>query len=138
MKAFFSISQNKLLLPHNEETREYVSKLQVGTVISADIKKARNYENHKRFFAFIKITFDMQEFFTEIEAYRYWLTMKCGWFDTIVAPNGFTIFKAKSISFESMDEIEFNKLFSSAIDVFLESFGKDVSYDDLLQAVSFS
>ena len=37
-----------------------------------------------------------------------------------------------------MDEIEFNKLFSSAIDVFLESFGKDVSYDDLLQAVSFS
>lgn len=138
MKAFFRVLPNRSLIPHDDETKKYIDRREVGQIISADIKMARNYENHKRFFAFITQTFGMQDHFTELEAYRYWLTMKCGFFDTVIAPNGVAMFKPKSISFESMDEDEFGRLFSEAIDVFLESFGNGLTEQDVLQAISFS
>ena len=99
MKAFFQKSRNGGFYPHDVDTQKYFKNRIPGTIIVADVKIARNYENHKRFFSFLNTTFDMQEHFTELEAYRYWLVMKCGYFDTIVAPNGNTLFKARSISF---------------------------------------
>ena len=138
MKAFFRILPNKSLIPHDDDTKKYIDRRSVGQILVAEVKMARNYENHKRFFAFITQTFGMQDHFTELEAYRYWLTMKCGFFETIVAPNGVAMFKPKSISFESMEEDEFIELFSAAIDVFLDSFGNGLTESDVLQAISFS
>jgi len=137
VKAFFTRSGDNLI-PKDAETMAYVSRRKPGEVIVAEIKIARNYENHKRFFAFLDMTFGMQEHFEVEEAYRKWLTMKCGYFDTIVAPNGKTIFIAKSISFENMPEDEFQKLFSTAIDIFLKEFGNGLSENDILQAIGFS
>ena len=137
MKAFFEVDQDYSLIPKDEDTRKYILNRKVGQVISADIKMSRNYDNHKRFFSFINTTFHMQEHFTEQEAYRYWLTMKCGYFDTIVAPNGTTMFKARSISFDAMEEDEFRKLFSTAIDVFLRELGKGLTDQEVMQAIEY-
>lgn len=137
MKAFFTRSGSNLI-PKDPDTMAYISRRKPGEVIVAEIKIARSYENHKRFMAFIGMTFDMQEHFEQVEAYRYWLTMKAGYFDTIVAPNGTTIFKAKSIAFESMPEDEFRALFSAAIDVFIKEFGSDLTEDDIMQAIGFA
>lgn len=137
MKAFFKVLPNGSLSPCDEDTKKYISRRKPGQIMSADIRMARNYGNHQRFFAFLNTTFGMQDHFEQLEAYRYWITMKSGWFVTIVAPNGNTMFKAKSIDFSSMDEDEFKKLFSAAIDVFLNEFGNGLTEDDILQAISF-
>jgi len=137
VKAFFRVLPNRSLIPHDNETKEYIGRREVGQIISADIKMARNYGNHRRYFSFINATFGMQDHFEEIEAYRYWLTMKCGFFDTIIAPNGTTMFKPKSIAFDSMDEDEFKRVFSESINVFLKYFGGDLTENDVLQAISY-
>ena len=137
MKAFFRVSGDLELVPHNPETQKYMLNRKEGEVIVAEIKRARNYENHKRFFSFIDATFDIQRHFDTPEAYRRWLTMKCGYFSTIVAPNGNTIFVADSIAFENMEEDEFKKLFSTAIDVFLKELGKGVSEQELMRVIDY-
>ena len=108
-----------------------------GDILSCDVKICRNYDNLKRFMKFIQISFDMQDFFTEPEAYRYWITMKSGFFNAIVFPSGKTMFKARSIAFDEMEEDEFNELFSTAIDVFLREYGKGQTEDDILNIVGF-
>lgn len=137
MKAFFAVLDNGLLKPMDEDTRIYINRREPGTVISADIKQARNYEQHKRFFSFLETTFDMQDHFTEPEAYRKWITMKSGYFDTIVTPKGDTLFVAQSISFEAMDEDIFKKLFDTAIDVFIRELGKGLTDQELLRAIDY-
>lgn len=138
MKLFFKLSDDLEMIPQGSDTLGWMAKRKAGEVISADVKKVRNYENHKRFFSFVNTTFDMQDHFDVVEAYRRWLTMKCGYFSTIVAPNGNTIFVADSIAFEKMDEEEFRKMFSTAIDVFLKELGNGVSESDLLKAINYS
>ncbi|MDH5183645.1 MAG: DUF1367 family protein [Gammaproteobacteria bacterium] len=134
MRAFFEVTAEGLI-PKDEETRLYIGRRKAGQVLSADIKMARNYENHKRFFKFVDDTFDIQRHFEEKEAYRYWLTMKAGWFDPIVTPNGTTIFKARSIAFDEMEEEEFRKLFSRVIDVFLHEF--ELTENEINQVISY-
>ena len=130
---------NGYLVPIEEEGRKLVNSLSVGQAIQAKVKKSRNYQNHKRFFAFIDTTFHMQEHFTDEEVYRRWLIMKAGYFHTAVAPNGTVMFFADSISFDIMeDEEKFTKLFSSCIDVFIRELGKGITQDELLRVIDFA
>ena len=124
-------------VPSDVAAVKYIYNRKVGDILSADVKICRSYPQLQRFMKFIAITFDMQEHFDSKPAYRYWLTMKAGYFDTIVAPNGNTMFKAKSIAFAEMEEDEFREVFSSCIDVFLKEFGQGQTEDDILQVVGF-
>lgn len=124
--------------PVDDDGLTALMKLKQNSVVKIKFTLARNYENHKRFFAFVNTTFDMQEHFTEILNYRKWLTMKCGYYTTIVTPKNDTIFIADSINFDSMDEDEFQKLFSSAIDVFIRELGKGISEDEFMDVLRFS
>ena len=142
MKAFFHVSciddGLAYVVPHDEPTTKYISRRKANEVIVAEIKLARNYEQHKRYFSFLNFTFDNQDHFEEFEAYRKWLALKAGFFTTLVEPNGNIRYIVDSISFESMDEDVFEKLFSVSIDVFLKNFGGDMTQDELLQAVSYA
>lgn len=121
----------------DEEACTWLAKIHEGELVLCDIKRSRNYENHKRFFKFVEITFDMQEHFTEIEKFRRWLQMEAGYFSTIVSPNGEVRFVADSIAFDRMDEPEFQKLFSAAIDVFLRELGNGLDEVKLMQVIRF-
>ncbi|MDA3833734.1 MAG: DUF1367 family protein [Spirochaetales bacterium] len=137
MKAFFRKQQDGSWIPHDEKTEKYCNRRDVGQVLSGEFKIARNYENHKRFFSMIAATFDMQDFFKEQEAYRKWLILKAGYFETIVGPSGDVTLIPESMAFEHMDEDVFRQVFSAVIDAFLEHFGKGISYDDVMQVVSY-
>jgi len=138
MRLFLQVTPDYGLVPTDDEGIAYIYKRDAGAILQCDVKTVRNYENHKRYFKFLQITFDMQEHFTEFEYYRHWLTMKAGYFDTIVAPNGNAIYKAHSLSFADMDEDIFKKVFSSSIDVFLKEFGNGLTEDALLEIIGFA
>lgn len=137
MKAWIVRTPSGHIVPADEESRETLKTVPEGVVIKCEFFLNRDYQKHKKFFAFLKATFDMQEHFTEMDNYRTWLTMKAGWYDTIVAPNGRVIFQPKSIAFDKMEQDDFNKLYSTCIDVFLRELGKGITQDQLLRVVEF-
>ena len=51
------------------------------------------------------------------DAYRAWMTIEAGHFDTIQLPDGTLRKHPRSISFASMDETEFQQLYRAALDV---------------------
>ncbi|CAM7936335.1 DUF1367 domain-containing protein [Atlantibacter hermannii] len=51
------------------------------------------------------------------DAYRAWVTIEAGHFDTIQLPDGTLRKHPRSISFASMDETEFQELYRAALDV---------------------
>lgn len=126
-----------VLAPADEQAEETIKAMKFGQVVKVNYSFPRNYENHKRFFAFIKTTFEMQDWFDNIHHYRKWIVMKSGSYTTIVAPNGYTIFDADSIAFHKMNEAEFRQMFSDCIDAFLSAWGDRISRDELERVVDF-
>jgi len=51
------------------------------------------------------------------DAYRSWVTIEAGHFDAIELPDGTLRKHPRSISFASMDEVEFQQLYKAALDV---------------------
>jgi len=92
------------------------AKLKENDIYEVDIKRKRNYEFHKKYFALINLCFDNQETFTEFEDLRNYLTMKAGYVKKIETGTGQMILPL-SISFAKMDNIEFEQLYQKTIDV---------------------
>jgi hypothetical protein len=51
------------------------------------------------------------------EAYREWVTIQAGYYTEHIYPDGSKNRRAKSISFSKMDELEFQQLYKSALNV---------------------
>lgn len=49
------------LVPHTEHDREIFNKWKLGALITGKFSQVRSYENHKRFFALLNLTFDYWE-----------------------------------------------------------------------------
>ncbi|MBA5202213.1 DUF1367 family protein [Pectobacterium aroidearum] len=50
-------SSGGILVPSTPDTREYLNRLKVGSVICADFKKARNAAFHRKFFSLLNLGF---------------------------------------------------------------------------------
>jgi len=137
MKTHLKVDENYALIPVDNDGIKYVFNRTVGDILSCEIKIERNYHFLQKYFVLIKTMFDQQEHFDSQESFRRWIQMKSGYYSTIVAPNGNTIFHADSISFDKMSEEDFAKLYSAVIDVFLKEFGRGQTENDLLQIIGF-
>jgi len=103
-----------------EHDHEKVANLAIGEILEVRASKVRDPLNHRRFFAMLKIIFENQEHFKDIDAMRRWLIMKTGRFKIIVAPNGFVLYEHQSMNYASMDEETFCKLKEDVADVALK------------------
>lgn len=89
-----------------------------------DYKKSRNPKNHRRYFAFIKNAFDMQDQYDNQEIFRKYLEMLAGHFDTVIsARTGEAMYWPRSIGWDALDETEFRKLFDEVVNAFLNWYG---------------
>jgi len=133
------IVEMNVLIGKDDATKKYLSRRKDCQVLVAEIKQARNYLNHKRMFDFVNATFGMQDVYTNTEIYRNWLTVAAGWFNIMMEPNGETYLFPKSWKFEEMDEEEFKRMFSAAIDAFLgeEKLSAGLTEADVLRAISY-
>ena len=102
-----------------------MDEIKIGEAIRVTWKRSRNPGNHRRFFAFLEAVFDMQEHFDDKEVLRKWLLMKAGYFDTAVAPNGYTLFLPKSMAWDAMEETVFRKAFDKMLSVAVRELGLD-------------
>lgn len=121
------------LVPLNDEEREKTRKLKAGVPIKCEVKLFRNYKFHKKFFALMKIAFDLwaestirrtyngQQVMPDFDVFRKDVTKLAGFYVPVYSPNGNEIrIEAESIAWDSMKEERFEKLYSATINCILQ------------------
>ena len=131
--------QNTLfgLTPVSDEDYELKRQLALNQIYVIDIKKSRNYEFHKKYFKLINTAWEYQsekriEFFkNNVDVFRKSVEVTAGYCDTIWNHNlKSQVDIPKSISFDKMDNIEFQKLYEDVNRVLFTVFLNHISEEE--------
>ena len=114
---------------------DVAAKIKQGDTVKASITKPRNYQFHKKYFAFLdclhrSMNEELSQVYPTVENLRYVIMILIGHLDIIILPDGTQHQKPKSISFAALDDIEFEKVYSASLDVALKYFLPDISKED--------
>ena len=140
MDAFF-IKLNGALYPASDSDRELLSKIKTGEPVRLTFKRVRNYQFHRKWFALINLAFDYWEppdnqvGEKNLERFRKDITILAGFYEQTVRLDGETRTEAKSISFGSMSEDEFEELYNRTIDVIIKYVLRNYSNEELRSVV---
>lgn len=140
MKLFLRKVQGGTLVADNDEAVEWLQKVKNGDVVSAEVVRPRNYLFHKRYFALLNLGFDAWEpslpdhnglpAVKNFERFRKDVAIASGFYELTVNIRGEARAEAKSISFASMSEDDFNKLYQQTITMFLSKYQILCNYKD--------
>jgi hypothetical protein len=138
----------KGLVPADIDSAEAIGKVKVGAVIRVKFSRVRNYVYHQKFFVMAKFAFDhwepgelpspkwegvMPE--KNFDRFRKDLIIQAGYYEATYRLDKSTRIEAKSISFGSMDQEEFEELYSSVVDVVLKHVLKNYTEEELERVV---
>jgi hypothetical protein len=125
MDAFFIKQNASTLTCATEHDQELLRKVKIGNPIRMSFIRVRNYEFHKKYFALLNFAYDYWEPpYNEVgeknfDRFRKDIIILAGFYERSVRINGETRVEAKSISFSSMSEDEFEILYEKTIDVII-------------------
>lgn len=109
-----------------------VMSMEPGEMIRVEMAFPRNPKFHRKFFALLNLGFDAWEpdrvrksyrgmpVEKNFEQFREDITILAGFYEQTFDLRGRMKLKAKSISFASMDDMEFEKVYSAVADVLLQ------------------
>lgn len=112
------------------------NKISLDEEFEIDYKRVRNAKFHRKFFKLIQTVFENQEKYRVLDELREDLTIAAGYhYEHINYLTGEVKIKAKSISYASMDDVEFSELYNAVIDqiVLYFHFGKQDLIDHIEQ-----
>lgn len=145
MEIILSKAPGGYLVPADQQSADELAKLKVGQGVKVTMKRIRNVQHHRKFFALLNLAFDawepaVVEFNGEpikknFDRFRNDITVLAGYYEATVNMRGEVRMVAKSISFGSMDQSEFDKLFSAVIDVILQRILTNYTRDDLDEVI---
>lgn len=103
------------LVPCYESDADQRARLAPGAVYWCEIKRARNYEFHQKFFALVKLAFDnlpegLDSRYPNMEALREDLLLRCGYTRRVMSRQGYVDI-ADSIAFDRLGQDEFEELY---------------------------
>ena len=134
------------LFPADEESAEYLQRKKAGQGFKVKITEFRNVPFHRKFFALLDYAFDMWEPVEIVfdgrkveknrERFRENVTIAAGFYEVSTDLNGNVRLSAKSISFASMSQFEFEKLYNAVINVVLEKILTNYTRDDIENCVN--
>ena len=155
MQAFFIKTPNNLLMPASYHDQELLKKIKVGAPVRMKLTQIRNYEFHKKYFALLNLAYDYWEVpqpsSTDLlltknvpppavtpeknfDRFRKDIIILAGFYEASYRLNGEVRLEAKSISFHSMSEDEFEELYTKTIDVIIKHVLKNYT-DEMLRSV---
>lgn len=129
------------LIPMYDSDLDEKHRLRIGDNVLCTIKRPRNYEFHKKYFALLRLTVanlphliqQQMQIFTE-EDLLDCLKIDLGLFTTRWH-GGRHIVKTGSISFAKMDNTEFEKFFSRSVDAILRIYLRGTDRQALIEEV---
>ena len=116
---------NNSAYPVDETSQERFAKIANKSEFIVDVKLSRNPKFHRKVMSLIRLVFNNmpeQYHFPEIEDVLDEIKLKAGYFKKHVTTKGEALYFPKSISFESMDEYQFNEFFERILDVIVKDF----------------
>lgn len=131
MEIILTKMANGMLAPATEMEAEKLKKVKAGRGVRVQLTQIRNYEFHKRWFALVTYAFEMwsdikgpmehkgQQIQPNFKRFRKDLTILAGYYETVFNVRGELRLEAKSISFGSMGQDEFEMLYSATINAVL-------------------
>ncbi len=131
-------------IPASNDDQSKIIKLPADQLIECNIKTYRNPGFHRKYFALIDLAFEAwepgglfkgQPIQKNKERFRDDLTILAGFYDVTFKIDGTPIMQAKSISFATMDQPEFEDLYNKTIDVVLNKVLKNYSRDDIYKVI---
>lgn len=144
--VFLIKTPNGSLAPADGQSAEILRKQKVGQGFMVRLKRVRNIKFHRKFFALLTYAFDSWEpenkeyrgkpVAKNFDQFRRDIIILAGFYETAIRLDGSVRVTAKSISFASMDEDEFEILYSAVIDVLLQRIFVDQSRDDIENVVN--
>lgn len=115
------------LAPADPQAAEYIAKLKLGAIIKGKFTKARNPRFHRKAFALFQLGFEAWEpaqltykgqiVAKDFDRFRKDLTILAGFYEPVTNIRGEVRLEAKSLSFGSMDEVEFAKVYDAILNV---------------------
>ena len=111
------------LVPLYDSDFDEKRKLKVGQVYQAEIKVVRNILFHRKFWAMLNTSWALlpertQNGFRSFEGFRAYLLVAAGFYETYYSPRLHEFVEIpRSMSFASMDEVEFNECYERVKDV---------------------
>lgn len=130
------IRRGMAMYPIGEEAEELVRSIKEGAECMGEFKPARRPKQHRTFFALLKLLVDNCEAFDSIQGALTAIKIALGEVDPIIdAKTGKTFWTVRSISYESMDQARFSRLFDRALFVITERWLIGTDMEDLRQAV---
>jgi len=144
-----------VLVPDNEQSRDFISKLKTGKTIHADFKNKRNARFHRKYFALLNFAFSHWEPLNlqdpkwkgvtpkkSFNRFRKDLAILSGFYDATYRVDGSVRVEAKSVSFSKMKEEDFEELYSNTIDVIIQKILTTYTHEELdrtiLEVMSFA
>jgi hypothetical protein len=129
------------LAPVDQQGIEAIAKLKLGSGVKVTIKRVRNLPFHRKIFALFNFAFDAWEpteptykgqvVRKNFKQFRNDLVVLAGFFETAITLRGEARVTAKSLSFDSMPQEEFDLVYSAVIDVVLQKILTNYTRDDL-------
>lgn len=134
-----------MLIPCDPGAQEFITKLKAGAGVRAKITKVRNIGFHRKFFALLNIGFEAWEtpqgeyagvkIEKEFDRFRKDVVILAGYYTPVYNMKGEVRLEAKSISFGSMEQDEFEKVYSAVANVLLRKVLTRYTREDLDRVV---
>lgn len=122
MKIYMIKEPGGKFIPAGDIEYEKTTRFKTGEMYPIEIKLSRNYKFHKKTFKFFQFCFEHwssdREFLSEskqFDIFRQHLTCLAGFYESFIGINGEVRIEAKSLSFSSMSELEFQEVYTALI-----------------------
>jgi hypothetical protein len=137
----FCIKHGNALHPASEPDRMQLKKLKSGHPVRLTLRRVRNYEHHKKYFALLNLAFENwepptttyvpYEVHKDFDRFRKDVIILAGYYDATYRVDGSVRLEAKSISFANMDQDSFDKLYEATLEAIRTHAFKNMSDTDL-------
>lgn len=119
--------QGGVFIPANDMEHEKTTKFKTNELYEIDIKLVRNPAFHRKAFAFFNFCFefwsdgtDFKEHAAQFDVFRKNLTVLAGYYTKLFNIKGELRIEAKSLSFGSMKQEEFEQCYSALVNAALK------------------
>lgn len=130
------------LFPAHDRDAEKLIRFKSGEHYEIEIKLGRNYKFHKKVFAFFNFCFEhwggdneFQDEAKQFDVFRANLTVLAGYYDSFYSIKGERRIEAKSLSYSSMSQEEFERLYIALTNAALKNIFKtadELTYNKLI------
>lgn len=119
------IRRGKCLVPADFVAEDWLNTIPDGKEVLIDWRKPRHPENHRHFFAILRLAVEHIDTYDDTESLLDALKIACNHVRPVMKADGEMIFLPKSINFASMGEEEFKRFKNRALYVLSRILGFD-------------